>query len=192
MIKENNRKGALTAFCAAAAVLVLVGAIAGKGLIDQNKQPEEPVTLPEEIAAPAETVSMTGGYHVNAHGLDSYSIHYSTAADGTMTYAYMDQTGKLFAVPAADVEAMMDQVVATCGEMELTNEELSYYYSQSFYNIYSMYGEYLPYLMDTNKAHDEQLSMDGAQTWQAFLMESSMGQFLQVAALNQAAELQEP
>ena len=42
--------------------------------------------------------------------------------------------------------------------------------------------------MDTNKAHDEQLSMDGAQTWQAFLMESSMGQFLQVAALNQAAE----
>ena len=186
---KKNRAGLIVGLCAA--VLVLVGLIAGKGLIDQNKQPEEPVTLPEEIAAPAETpaetVSMTGGYHVNAHGLDSYSIHYSTAADGTMTYAYMDQTGKLFAVPAADVEAMMDQVVATCGEMELTNEELSYYYSQSFYNIYSMYGEYLPYLMDTNKAHDEQLSMDGAQTWQAFLMESSMGQFLQVAALNQAA-----
>lgn len=182
---KKNRAGLIVGLCAA--VLVLVGAIAGKGLHDQSKQPEEPVTLPQEIEAPADGTVMTGGYHTNAHGYDSYSIHYSAAADGSMTYAYMDETGKLCSVPAADAEAMMDQVVATCGEMALTNEELAYYYSESVYGLYNMYGDFLPYLFNTALPHDEQMDPENTQTWQAFLLESALNRFRQVAALNQTA-----
>ena len=77
----------------------------------------------------------------------------------------------------------MEKVVATAGSLELTNRDLLYYYDQQYYSFYSAYGSYLMYFMDTTKALDEQLDMNGAATWQQFFLDASLQAFQQVAAL---------
>ena len=82
----------------------------------------------------------------------------------------------------------MSETVATCGEMALTNQTLAYYYYQQLYSLQNTYGNMLPYMLDTSKGFDEQLSMDGDQTWQTFLVTSAISQFQQIAALYQTAQ----
>lgn len=128
------------------------------------------------------------GLHTNAYGYESYSVHYELAEDGAVAYSLMNEAGELLSVKAEDVEAKLSDVVATCGEMELTNQVLAYYYYQQLLNLQNTYGDMLPYLMDTTIGYDEQMSLNQEQTWQQFLVSTSITQFQQIAALCQAAE----
>lgn len=163
--KKKNRTGLIVGLALAAVLLVAVILLAGR----------------------KNTNAAAAGLHTNAYGYDSYSVHYATAESGEVTYSQMNEAGELQSVDAGDVAEKMGETVATCGEMTLTNQTLAYYYYQQIYSLQSTYGSYLPYMMDTTKAFDEQLSMDGDQTWQTFLITSSISQFQQIAALYQTA-----
>ena len=187
--KKKNRTGLIVGLILAAVVLVAV--ILVKGGKSAENVPETPATVetPEEM--PAETPEQilgVPGLHTNAYGYESYSVHYELAEDGTATYSLMNEAGELVSVKAEDVEAKLSDVVATCGEMELTNQTLAYYYYQQLLNLQNTYGDMLPYLMDTTIGYDEQMSLNQEQTWQQFLVSTSITQFQQIAALCQAAE----
>ena len=79
-------------------------------------------------------------------------------------------------------------VVAICGDAELTNSRLSYYYWQQYYNFMSMYGSYASMMgLDTTKPLSEQM-YDDTHTWEDFFLQSAVRTFWQTEAINAAAE----
>ncbi len=132
---------------------------------------------------PSVEISADNAHHINAYGYPSYSVHFAAAEDGSYTFSYLDETGASISVDEADVLAAADQVVATCGGMELTNRDLMYYYDQQFYTFYSYYYYYISYFMNMSMCLDEQLSLDGEQTWQGAFLIMSLESFQQTAAL---------
>ena len=154
----------------AAAVVLVVALILAKGAGGSGK----PVSLNQAL-------------HTNAHGFESYTIHYKADEAGNNAYTYMDKDGNLISVKTESVDALMDQVVATVGIVELTNRDLAYYYDQQFFYFYSMYANLITQLMDTSLGLDEQAGVTGVDTWQAYFVDAGLDMFHQVAALYQAA-----
>ena len=85
---------------------------------------------------------------------------------------------------AADVhEAKMQQVVATNGEYELTNDLLSYYYWFGYSSFVNYYGDYIANFMDLSKSHDSQYYDDGETTWQEYFLDMSLQNFRYYTAM---------
>lgn len=152
----------------ALAALVVVAVIIGKGSYDQKQA--------------------GAALHTNAYGFASNSVHYETDENGVVTYSYMNEQGETVSLDADVVEGWMDDVVATCGERQLTNRELQYYYDQQFYSFYSTYSSYISYLMDLYQPLDEQQAMGGEDTWQRSFLTGAVEMYQQVAALCQQGE----
>lgn len=155
----------------------------------QEEPVEEPVEEPaeevqdqdhsaeEETAAP--TAEKVKGHHVNAHGMESFSIHYS--ADGS-TFDYMNEAGELVAVPAEDVDAYMEEVIATCEDYTLNNRMMNLCYQEQYYQTYQSLGFYIMLMMDTSKPLDEQVGGDGVNTWQYSFVDAGIRMFHRMAA----------
>lgn len=189
--------------------LILVAALAvavvvGKSAYDRDKAAQndasmtdtaDPGAAPETDAtadgatAPvtAEEAAANAALHNNAYGYRSYSVNFSTDEEGNVTYSYLNQDQTTVTLTPEQVEAMMDTVVATAGSLSLTNRELLYYYDQQFYSFYSAYSAYVSYMMNTAQALDEQLDLNGQETWQQFFLTASLQSFTQTAALYDAA-----
>jgi len=138
-------------------------------------------------AGATKTVDLDAALHTNAHGFESYSIHFAADEEGSNVYSYMNEAAETVNVDAESVAELMDQVVASVGIVELNNRDLQYYYDQQYYYFYNMYGSYLAYLMDSAKGLDEQADMYGADTWEKYFLSASVDMFHQVAALYQVA-----
>jgi len=138
-------------------------------------------------AGSAKGVELDAALHTNAHGFESYSIHFEADEEGKNAYSYMNEAAETVAVDEDSVAELMDQVIASTGIVELNNRDLQYYYDQQYYYFYSMYSSYLSYLMDTAKGLDEQQDMYGGGTWQNYFLNASVDMFHQVAALYQIA-----
>lgn len=203
--KRKKSMGALIALCLVAVAAVAV--VLGKSAWDRSRVETPPDTTgevsdPADAPTDSEDTTSAGGaltdatlavtdaeaeanplLHTNAYGYRSYSANYVTGEDGTQTYTYNNADGEAITLTREQVDAAMDKVIATAGSLELTNRDLLYYYDQQYYSFYSAYGSYLMYFMDTTKALDEQLDMNGAGTWQQFFLDSSLKAFQQVAAL---------
>ena len=151
-----------------------------------DSQGETGDTAPTQTPVTDEEAAANPALHNNAYGYRSYSVNFAPQEDGTVTYSYLNQDSETITLDDAQVEALMDQVVATCGSLELTNRELLYYYQQqyyAFYNSLGSYGMYLSYMIDTTKGFDEQLNPMGDGTWQQFFITASLEAFHQTAAL---------
>ena len=203
--KNKKSMGALFALCLVAVAAVAV--VLGKSAWDRSRV-ETPPDTTGEVSDPADTptdsedTTSAGGaltdatlavtdaeaeanplLHTNAYGYRSYSANYVTGEDGAQTYTYNNADGEAVTLSQEQVDLAMEKVVATAGSLELTNRDLLYYYDQQYYSFYSAYGSYLMYFMDTTKALDEQLDMNGTATWQQFFLDASLQAFQQVAAL---------
>ena len=188
----KKSRGGLIAIIAAAVVIIIALVVV---LVQKGKQPEAPVEEAPSVEAPAETpaeenakVPYSKGHHVNAHGLPSHSIHYSDNGDGTFTYFYLNEAGETVSVTQEEVDALMAQEVASCSGLTLNNDEFLFYYDDRVYSLTSSYSAYLSYMMDTQKAMDEQLSMDDVNTWEQMLVDNSLRMFQQAAAVKIHAE----
>lgn len=148
-----------------------------------DSQGETGDTAPTQTPVTDEEAAANPALHNNAYGYRSYSVNFAPQEDGTVTYSYLNQDSETITLDDAQVEALMDQVVATCGSLELTNRELLYYYQQQYYAFYNSYGMYLSYMLDTTKGFDEQLNPMGDGTWQQFFITASLEAFHQTAAL---------
>lgn len=142
---------------------------------------QAPVETPEE--GEYVEAELQPAHHVNAYGYNSHAIHYTKAEDGSMTYDYMDADGNLIPLTQEEVDALLDAVVATCGDTKLTNRQIMYYYNEQYYSFSNTYGMYLTMMMDPSKALDEQLSMDGVNTWEQSFVTGAVDMFQQMVAV---------
>lgn len=191
--KKKSYTGAIVA---AVACVLVIGILLAAVLLPKkaSNDSEDPASQPLDDAspedleeAPSTEVSADNAHHINAYGYPSFSVHFAAAEDGSYTFSYLDENGTNVTVDEADILAAADQVVATCGEMELTNRDLMYYYDQQFYTFYSYYSYYISYFMNMSMCLDEQLSLDGEQTWQGSFLTMALESFQQTAALYQDA-----
>ncbi len=156
--------------------------------VSEPTEPEAPADPPEET--PEEEVPveiLSAGHHTNAHGLPSHSIHFAVAEDGSITYSYLNEAGETVTLTGEEVDVLMAQEVASCAGQTLDNGQLMYYYDDQVYSFQSSYGDYLSWLMNTEQALDEQVSMDGANTWEQSFINGAVAMFRQMAAVEAEA-----
>lgn len=86
-----------------------------------------------------------------------------------------------------EVVAALDEIVATVGDVKLTNEELQIHYWTQVYNFLGNYSSYLPYLgIDFSKPFDEQV-YDAAnkKSWADMFLDSALSTWSQMVALSE-------
>ena len=99
--------------------------------------------------------------------------------------------GISYTVAADDLtDEVLDKVVAVCGDDQLTNRELPYYYWQQYYSFASNYGSYASYFIDPSTPFDQQMCVfDDTCTWQQYFLEGAISTYKSVSALWQDARL---
>lgn len=152
-----------------AAVLVVAVVLAAVLLLgDDNKAPDpENPTNQGNTTASGQQVTNPGsepGTDTDTQPVerpeDSYSADASTVAD-----------------------AKMQQVVATNGDAQLTNELLSYYYWFGYSSFVNYHGEYITQFLNPSQTHDTQYYDDGETTWQAFFLDMALQNFRYYSAM---------
>lgn len=171
------------------AVLLVVAVIFGKAQYDKQKnqpaddQQQTGEETPAQDGEATDEAAELPGHHVNAYGLNSHSIHYTVNDDGSYTYDFQNEAGETVSVSSDELEGLLDQTVATAGDMTLTNRELMYYYDEQYYSFYSQYSSYIAYIMDMSMPLDEQVSFDGVNSWEQSFVDAGINMFHQTAAI---------
>ena len=161
--KKQTGRVALFAAVAVLAVAVLVFAVTSLGKKDNGA--ENPADATGETTSENAATAMN-----NVDQAGNFIEHSYTVANDAFT------------------EEDAAAVVATCGDAQLTNSRLSYYYWQQYYNFMSIYGSYASMMgLDTTKSLSEQM-YDDTHTWEDFFLQSAVRTFWQTEAINAAAE----
>lgn len=157
---------ALVACLAAIAVLLVLLISGGKSQPAENEPPiipPEDQTL-EEPAAESETAETESS---ESGGID----------EDWLVEPYVPTVSYVIDDAAAFDEELLSQVVAACGDSELTNELLAYYYWREFFTFSNMYSTYLTMLMDPYGRLDQQQSFTQGMSWDELFMESALESF---------------
>ena len=170
--KKQTGRVALFAAVAVLAVAVLVFAVTSLGKKDNGA--ENPADAPGEAASENAALNTTDE-------TDPTAMNNVDQAGNFIEHSYTVANDAFTEEDAA-------AVVATCGDAELTNSRLSYYYWQQYYNFMSMYGSYASMMgLDTTKPLSEQM-YDDTHTWEDFFLQSAVRTFWQTEAINAAAK----
>ena len=96
-----------------------------------------------------------------------------------------DKSADSYTVSDEQAVKAMDTVVATVGDLELTNNTLQVYYRQAIEEFYNAYGYYLDAsVLDLEKPLDEQFyDEENGVTWQQFFLDSALSSWSRYAAL---------
>ena len=184
--KAPAKKSKKKTVIAIVAIVLAVALLAGGVLFAVNRLNKE-----KENLLSGETVDAMDpkeAHHVNAHGYPSWSVHFHNhEGDTNLHYYYLDESATEISVASDDVNTMLGEVVAACGESKLTNRELQYYYNEELYNFYNTYYDYISYMIDTSAPMDAQKDTSGAITWQKNFLDGAIAKFNQIAALCQNA-----
>ena len=189
--EQKKSKGGLIAIIAAVVVVIvaLVVILVQKGKDEVTPPAEDPAAVQEETAEGESVMeSISTGHHVNAYGLPSHSIQYVENEDGTFTYTYLNENGETVTVSQEEIDALMAKEVASCAEQTLDNSTIMFFYDDQMYNFMSTYSSYLSFMMNAEQALDEQVGMDGVNTWEQLFVDSGIQMFHQMAAVTAAAE----
>ena len=138
--------------------------------------------VPEETAEPAKTtplwvkiLAIVGAVALAA--VLGVAVFFGIKAGGNTAKSYTSADEK--AVKAKDT------VVATVGDLELTNNVLQIYYRQAIDDFYNAYGAYMDAsVLDFNKPLDEQYyDADNGVTWQQYFLSGALNTWSRYAAL---------
>lgn len=91
------------------------------------------------------------------------------------------------AVYSSEDPQTVNAVVATMGDMALTNGQLQYLYWSQFYNFVNNY-DYTQYGMDIGAPLSQQMFPNSDFTWEQYFLDSALKTWQQYAALNLAAK----
>lgn len=83
-------------------------------------------------------------------------------------------------------DALLDQVIVSCGDSTLTNRKLAYYYWQEFYSFVNMYSSYITLFMDPAARLDTQAYTE-EESWDQFFMETAVTTYRTCASAANAA-----
>ena len=159
--KKEEKKDSSGKIAAAVAVILVLAAVL-VALIMMAVKPEQSASEPTtpadilESAAPAETVAPT------------------VPADGNPD----DATAKgTYTVTDEELLGLLDQVVASAGDMELTNADLQVYYWMEVQAFLQQYGPYASaFGLNPAQSLDTQICpMAENGTWQQFFLSSALG-----------------
>lgn len=158
---------------AVVAVVVLVALLIGLigGGMTGNKVDDATVPSDEATAAPSEE-----------------TVPATVPADGNPD----DETCKgTYTVTDEEVIAAMDTVVATAGDIELTNAELQIYYWLEVQSFLQQYGSYAAYFgLDYTQPLDTQVcALAEGVTWQQFFLKNALGTWQNYSSIAAEAEL---
>ena len=81
-----------------------------------------------------------------------------------------------------------DNIVAETDDIQLTNQEFIYFYWDSFYSLYSSYGDYLSMYLDFNVPFDQQ-SFSPTQTWNEYFTDTAFESWIQMKTLCAEAQV---
>ena len=113
---------------------------------------------------------------------------------GAIVYGVKNQGAKAESYVVSDSKAISSRetVVATVGDVELTNSELQVYYQQAFEEFYSYYSYYMDLStlgLDTSKPMAEQFyDEENGITWEAYFVNSALDTWHRYAALTMKAQ----
>lgn len=95
-----------------------------------------------------------------------------------------------YTVSDSKAEKARDTVIATVGDVELTNSALQVYYWQAANEYYNNYGAYIdPSILDFTKPLDTQFyDEEAGVTWQKFFLDSAISSWGRYAALYMKAQ----
>lgn len=99
-------------------------------------------------------------------------------------------TAKSYTVSDEKAVKAIDTVVATVGDLELTNNTLQIYYRQAIEDFYNAYGAYMDAsVLDFTKPLDEQYyDQANGITWQQYFLDGSLSTWSRYAALYMQAK----
>jgi len=143
-----------------------------------------------KIAEEAAAQRATQIHHINAHGYDSWSIHYRRGASA-LEYYYLNAEAKEVKVSADLVNDLIKQTVATVEDKSLDNRTLQYYYAELLYELSMSYSDSLMYMLDTSAPFDAQKNSlwgDGTQTWQKYFIDTALQRYHTTMAVVKEAE----
>ena len=165
-------KIALLVVLAIAAVAVIVALVMGGGTGAKPAETTVPVATTDP-AAPTETLG-TGTV-----------AEPTIPADGNPD----DVTCKgSYTVSDEEMIAAASTVVATMGDVELTNSELQVYYWMQVIDFLNAYGSYASMMgLDYTQPMDSQLSMDGTTSWQQYFLQAALESWFNYQAMSQEA-----
>ena len=177
--KENTEGGksglgagkiALLVVLAVAAIAVIAALVMG----GSNGAASAETTEPVATTTPAES-------------LDPGTVPVPTVpADGNPD----DVTCKgTYTVSDADMAAAAATVVATMGDVQLTNEELQVYYWMQVIDFLNAYGSYASMFgLDYTQPLDSQLSMEGNMSWQQYFLQAALESWVNYQAMASEAQ----
>lgn len=96
-----------------------------------------------------------------------------------------------YTVADEELDQYMSQVVATCGDAQLTNAQLQVYYWMQVQGFLGQYGSYAPYLgLDVSQPLDTQVCgiSEVTMTWQQYFLEAALADWHNYQALAHEAE----
>ena len=155
-------KIALLVILAVAAIAVIAALVMGGG----NG------AAPVETTAPAPTGESAPAVSVPNETVPSETVPMTVPADGNPK----DVTCKgSYTAEAEALTAAASTVVATMGDVQLTNAELQIYYWMGVYDFLNQYAMYAQsFGLDYTKPMDMQLSIDGKLTWQQYFLDNAL------------------
>ena len=140
---------------------------------------EEPVEAPKKKPKKWQVVLAIIGAFILA-GVLGAAVYYGISASKPIAKSYT--------VSDAKAEKAQHTVVATVGDLGLTNSELQVFYWQAVEEFYSYYGAYIDAsVLDLSKPLDSQFYDEEAGiTWQKYFLDSALSVWSRYAALNMA------
>ena len=142
--------------------------------------------IPEETEAPAKK----NGLWVKILAVVG-AVALAAVLIGAVLYGIgaFEKKAESYTVSEAKAIAARDTVVATVGDMELTNSTLQVCYWQAISDFYNYYGYYLDTsVLDLEKPLDEQFyDEEAGTTWQQYFLDSALSSWSRYAALNMKA-----
>ena len=104
----------------------------------------------------------------------------------------LDRNADAYVVSDAEAERARNTVVATAGDVKLTNSELQVYFQQAyedFYNYYSYYMDLSTIGLDVSKPlHEQYYNQEEGITWEAYFMDTALNTWHRYAVLTMHAK----
>lgn len=180
--KKSSGKGPVLAI-AAIVVLVAIIAVLVVLLIKSRKAPE---TATEEPVAEQGVTEEETPEEIPEEGAE-------TPEEEAIEEETMEEEADPFVpsvsyIKEADAfdDALLDQVIVSCGDSTLTNRKLAYYYWQEFYSFVNMYSSYITLFMDPAARLDTQAYTE-EESWDQFFMETAVTTYRTCASAANAA-----
>ena len=183
---KENPEAAQTGLGAGKIALLVILAVAAIAVIAALVMGGGNGAAPVETTAPAPTTESTPTVSVPNETVPSETVPMTIPADGNPEHVTCKGS---YTAEAEALTAAASTVVATMGDVQLTNAELQIYYWMGVYDFLNQYAMYAQsFGLDYTKPMDMQLSIEGKLTWQQYFLDNALKMWTNYQSMASEAE----